>query len=106
MPKENGFPVFPIKTLPPDRMLACARRSRLNWYNYDLIKALVAEELKLFDQIKPDLVLSDFRLSLSTSCELANIPLAAIINAFWTNYSSVRERHLSILYIQRYLGKD
>lgn len=105
MPKEEGFPVFPIKTLPPDRMLACARRSRLNWYNYDLIKTLVAEELELFDQIKPDLVLSDFRLSLSTSCELANIPLAAIINASWTNYSSVRVKAPEHLIYTKIFGK-
>jgi MGT family glycosyltransferase len=90
LPKEEGFPILPIKTLPPERMLAIARKGRTNWYNYDLIKRLVGEELTMFDKIKPDIVLSDFRLSLHTSCELANIPLVAILNASWTNYSSVR----------------
>jgi hypothetical protein len=35
------------------------------------IKILVGEEIILFHQKNPDLMLSDFRLSLSTSYELA-----------------------------------
>ena len=105
LPKEEGFQVLPIKTLPPERMLSVSRRSRVNWYNYNLIKTLVGAELILFDQLKPDLVLSDYRLSLSTSCELANIPLAAILNASWTNYSSVRIKAPEHLIYSKIFGR-
>lgn len=90
--QENEFPVLSVKTLEIDRILACSRQGRVNWYDYDLVKTSVEAELKLFEQIKPDLVLSSFRLTLKTSCELASLPLAVILNSSWTNFSTVRNK--------------
>lgn len=105
LPEENGIQVFPIKTIDPDRVLACSRSGRANWFDYDLIKECVREELKLFEKIKPDIVLTDFRLPLSTSCELANIPLAVILNASWTNYYTAKIKAPEHLNITRIFGK-
>ena len=90
LPRDEGFPVLSVKTIEPERVLACSRNGRANWFDYNLIKTYVTEELKLFDQVKPNLVLTDFRLPLSTSCELAKIPLAVTLNASWTNYYSIK----------------
>jgi MGT family glycosyltransferase len=105
LPRESGFQVLPIKTIDPERVLACSRGGRVNWYDYNLIKECVAEELKLFEKIKPDLVLTDFRLPLSTSCELVGIPLVAILNAAWTNYYTVRLKAPEHLGLTRIFGK-
>jgi len=105
LPREAGFEVFPIKTISPDRVLACSRSGRANWYSYSLLKECVEEDLRLFNKLRPDLVLGDFRLSLSTSCELANIPLAVTLNAAWTNYYAVRIKAPEHLKITRILGK-
>jgi len=105
LPKEEGFPVVSVKTIDPDRVLRCSRSGRANWYNYELIKECVEEELMLFDREKPDLVMTDFRLPLSTSTELANIPLAVTLNAAWTNYYSVRVKPPEHFKISRVLGK-
>ncbi|MCB0651674.1 MAG: glycosyltransferase [Saprospiraceae bacterium] len=87
--QENGFEIITIQTIDPERILACSRDSRTNWYEYDFIKTSVEAELKLFDELRPNLVLMDFRLTLSISCELANIPLAVILNTSWTNFYTV-----------------
>lgn len=105
LPRDAGFDVLPITTIAPDRVLACSRTGRVNWYDYDLIRDCVSAELRLFDRIEPDLVISDFRLPLSTSCEIAKIPLVAILNAAWTNYYSVRVKAPEHLFLTRLLGK-
>ncbi len=105
LPQEAGFQVLPIKTIDPDRVLKCSRNGRVNWFDYELIKACVKAELELFGQVKPDLILTDFRLPLSTSCELAGIPLAVILNASWTNYYSVKTKAPEHLKITQVLGK-
>jgi MGT family glycosyltransferase len=105
LPHEAGFPVLPILTIAPDRVLACSRNGRVDWYDYRLIQECVSAELRLFDQIQPDLVLTDFRLPLSTSCEMAGIPLAVILNAAWTNHYTVRVNAPEHLAITRILGK-
>ena len=105
LPREKGFRVLPIKTINPNRVLECSRSGRANWYEYDLLKECVEEDLKLLRKIKPDLVLTDFRLSLSTSCESAGIPLAVTLNAAWTNYYNVKIKAPEHLKITQLLGK-
>ncbi|MCH7535790.1 MAG: glycosyltransferase [Bacteroidetes bacterium] len=105
LPREKGFQIIPLKTMEPNHALTCVRSGRVNFFDYDMIKDYVDEELKLFDQIKPDLILTDFRLTLSTSCEIADIPLAVTLNASWTNYYDVRIRAVEHIRITQIIGK-
>ena len=105
LPRNEGFPVVHIKTIVPERVLSSSRAGRADWFDYELIKICVEEEIKLFNKIGPDLVLTDFRLPLSTSCELSNIPLAVILNASWTNYYSIRVKAPEHLGVTRIFGK-
>ncbi len=43
----------------------------------------------LYRQVKPDLVLSDFRFSAPISAQVAGIPHAAIVNASSTQYRAL-----------------
>ena len=54
LPRDAGFEVWPITTIDPDRVLACSRNGRVNWYEYDLVAECVAAELELFDRVRPD----------------------------------------------------
>ena len=53
---------------------------------YDLatLSAYVAQDLALISSIRPDIVVGDFRLSLSVSARLACVPYLAIANAYWS----------------------
>lgn len=90
LPRNYGFEVIPVKTIDPDHVLRCSRSGRVNWFNYDLICEGVESDLELFNKVKPDMVLTDFRLTAKISCELAKIPLSVILNASWTDYTNVR----------------
>lgn len=105
LPRESGFPVLPARTISPEFVLQCSRNGRANWYDYHQLKACVKDDLRIFNKVKPDIVLGDFRLSLSTSCELSGIPLAVVLNAAWTNYYSIRIRAPEHFRLTQILGR-
>ncbi len=53
-------------------------------YDFATLDAYVHDDLALLDRVKPDVVIGDFRLSLSVSARLSNIPYLAISNAYWS----------------------
>ncbi len=55
---------------------------------YDLatLQAYVDEDLRILRDFQPDLVVGDFRLSLSVSARLAGVPYMTIANAYWTPF--------------------
>ena len=59
---ENGSPVYGAKTL----------------------RRYVKEDLDLIREVAPDVVVGDFRLSLSVSARLAGVPYMAITDACWS----------------------
>ena len=58
-------------------------------YDADTLTQYVEDDLQLLDKIKPDLVVGDFRLSLSISAPLAKVPYAAVVNAYWSPYADI-----------------
>jgi UDP:flavonoid glycosyltransferase YjiC (YdhE family) len=85
-----SFRRWPLFTIDGPRALAAlARGDRL--YDTQTLERYVADELALFDTVQPDLVVSDFRLSLAVSSRLAGVPCASLINAYWSPFA-VRER--------------
>lgn len=53
-------------------------------YDFDTLDAYVKEDLQIIEAFQPDVVVGDFRLSLSVSARLAGVPYVAIANAYWT----------------------
>jgi UDP:flavonoid glycosyltransferase YjiC (YdhE family) len=73
----------PIASIEPRQFLASLRRgSRL--YSAATLEGYVREELDLLERVDPDLIVGDFRLSLSVSARLARVPYATITNAYWS----------------------
>ncbi len=54
------------------------------------LRGYVVADLQLLDQIKPDFVIGDFRLSLAISCPLRNIKFASISNSYWSPFADVK----------------
>jgi UDP:flavonoid glycosyltransferase YjiC (YdhE family) len=78
-----------IESLSPERFLAAlANGSPL--YDEDTLHRYVREDLRLIEQVAPDILVGDFRLSLAVSARLANIPYIAISNAYWSPYCRQR----------------
>lgn len=56
-------------------------------YDVKTLERYVADELRVMDQVKPHVVIGDFRLSLSVSAPLRGIHCASLINAYWSPYA-------------------
>ena len=81
-----GFKFWEIRSVEKDEALKrVAKGERV--HDERVLTEYVHDELSLLDKVRPDLVVGDFRLSLSTSCTLRNIPLATLINAYWSPYA-------------------
>ena len=72
-------------------------------YDTATLRSYVQDDLKLIAQLKPDLIVGDFRLSLSVSARLAGIPYIAITNAYWSPYYAVTRFPLPVLPMTRFL---
>lgn len=53
-------------------------------YDFDTLVRYVDEDSRLIGDIGPDVVVGDFRLSLSVSARRAKVPYIAIANAYWS----------------------
>lgn len=92
-----------LPSIPPDEFLQALARS-VPFYRYETLQNYVHEELALLEKIKPDLVVGDFRLTLSVSAKVKKIPYATITNAYWSPYADHRKLPLPDHSLNRWLG--
>jgi UDP:flavonoid glycosyltransferase YjiC (YdhE family) len=96
------FSIHPIWSTPgPEFAASLARGKPL--YDVKTLSRYVEDDLALLDQVKPDLVVGDFRLSLAVSAPLRQVPYAAVVNAYWSPYAAT-VYPVPDLPITRYLG--
>lgn len=79
-----------------------ATGSRL--YDFKTLNDYVSEDLCLIPEIRPDLIVGDFRLSLAVSAAIAKVPYAALANAYWSPYAAVPHFPLPDVPASRLLG--
>lgn len=59
-------------------------------YSTDELRRYVTDDIRLLAALDPDVVVGDFRLSLSVSARLAGIPYVTVTNAHWSPYAHSR----------------
>jgi UDP:flavonoid glycosyltransferase YjiC (YdhE family) len=78
-----------IDSISSDRFLeALAKGQPL--YDEKTLAAYVDSDSELFDRVNPDVVVGDFRLSLSISARVAKIPYISLSNVYWSPYAKQR----------------
>lgn len=77
---------LPLFTIDRHRALKKIDRGE-RLYETSVLERYVDEELALFDRVRPDLVVGDFRLSLAVSARLRGIPFATLINAYMSPFA-------------------
>ncbi|MGH8248029.1 MAG: glycosyltransferase, partial [Gammaproteobacteria bacterium] len=93
---------WPIRSIAPQRFLdALARGTPL--YDEATLNGYVEQDLHLLDEVQPDLVVGDFRLSLAVSAPLRGARYASVTNAYWSPYAR-REYPLPEIPIARIVG--
>ena len=91
---QQLFPSLPISqrelfSIQPTDFLAALAAGR-PVYRLETLDQYVANDLEILNELAPDLVIGDFRLSLSVSARLAKIPYINITNAYWSPYAKLR----------------
>lgn len=59
-------------------------------YDQATLTRYVEDDLALIDRVKPDLIVGDFRLSLSVSARLSRVPYVALSNLYWSPFAVQR----------------
>ena len=77
---------FRVRELPCQDGAVFAHRLEhgLPLYDYATLMRYVEDDLALIDSEKPDVIVGDFRLSLSVSARLRSIPYISICDAYWS----------------------
>ena len=83
---ELAFDWKPLQTIPTARFLDNLAKGR-PVYDTETLRGYVREDLALIEEIKPDFIVGDFRISLGVSAKVAGIPYATITNAYWAPHS-------------------
>lgn len=87
--EKQGFQVVPLYEISPDILYGNIRAGKLQFVNNSDIDRMIEADLSLFEQIKPDIVLSDGRFTAPISCHIAGIRHAAIVNVSSTEYRAL-----------------
>jgi UDP:flavonoid glycosyltransferase YjiC (YdhE family) len=86
--RYERFAAGPWQTLELDSIsgkqfgTALARGSPV--YDVATLRRYVRQDLELIERVKPDVIVGDFRLSLSVSARLVGIPYITVTNAYWS----------------------
>jgi UDP:flavonoid glycosyltransferase YjiC (YdhE family) len=82
---------FPVQRWPLWGISAATAQSRLasgkRLYTPRVLRRYVEADLDLIDAVRPDLIVGDLRWSLAVSAPLRRIPLANLINAYWSPHA-------------------
>jgi UDP:flavonoid glycosyltransferase YjiC (YdhE family) len=87
--QAEGLPLVPLPSISAESFLAALAEGR-PLFSAATLARYVEDELRLFDETRPDAVVGDFRLSLSVSARRRRVPYLALANACWSPYA--RER--------------
>jgi UDP:flavonoid glycosyltransferase YjiC (YdhE family) len=84
---EIPFAWNDIASIPSERFLtALAKGASL--YDAETLRSYVREDIALIKQFNPDVVVGDFRLSLSISARICGKPYITITNAYWSPFGN------------------
>lgn len=86
----TAFQRWPLFTIDKEQgFKALAKGERM--YDQKTLERYIADERRVLDQVKPDVVIGDFRLSLAVSAPVSGVHCASLINAYWSPFA-VREK--------------
>jgi UDP:flavonoid glycosyltransferase YjiC (YdhE family) len=76
---------WPIRSILGKTFIKSADRADFHYQKND-IESYIHQELGLFNNVAPELIISDFRPTVTLSAEISHIPYATISNVHWSPY--------------------
>lgn len=77
------WPLWGISAARAQTRLAAGKRL----YTHGVLDRYVKADLAVIEAVRPDLVVGDLRWSLAVSAPVRGVPLASLINAYWSPYA-------------------
>ncbi len=75
-----------IDSLSPKEFLSSLRSGK--WlYTPEVLNSYVQQDMRLFEEIQPDIVVGDMRYSLGISAPRCGVPYVSLCNAYWSPYA-------------------
>jgi UDP:flavonoid glycosyltransferase YjiC (YdhE family) len=83
----QNFPgrFLPLSSISSEQFLDALTRGK-PLYDDETLRRYVHDDLEILDELKPQVVIGDFRLSLSISARLRGIKYIAVSNCYWSPY--------------------
>jgi UDP:flavonoid glycosyltransferase YjiC (YdhE family) len=91
---------LPLHSIPSQQFLKALAEGK-PVYDLQTLRDYVRDDLNLIEKVKPDLIVGDFRLSLSVSARLVGIPYISITSAYWSPYYAGNKYPLPVLPLTR-----
>lgn len=89
--RECGFQSIEFQHLEVDEVIEKSSDFNFDWINSKTINSLFQAQLKIVEEYKPDILVSDTSLTLPMLGEYFNIPVVSIQNAYTSNlYDDIR----------------
>jgi UDP:flavonoid glycosyltransferase YjiC (YdhE family) len=82
----EGVTWHPLPSISPQDWLAVVETPGQT-YSDETIAQYQENEIRLYDEVKPDFIVVDTRWTVSTSAEYRRIPYAQLVNAQWSPYA-------------------
>jgi UDP:flavonoid glycosyltransferase YjiC (YdhE family) len=100
--KGKPWQFIPLQSIGGQQFLrALSRGSPV--YDTQTLRQYVKDDLQIIKKIDPDVIVGDFRLSLSVSARIVGIPYITITNAYWSPYYTDGEFPLPVLSMTKIL---
>jgi len=83
--KDSELTSWTLNSVSSQRFLAALAAGK-PVYDVSTLEQYVLDDMRLLQAARPDVVVGDFRLSLSVSARLAQVPYVSVTNAYWSPY--------------------
>lgn len=77
------WPLWGLSAARAQARLAAGKRI----YSGRVLRRYLASDLAVIDRVRPDLIIGDLRWSLAVSAVVRKVPLASLINAYWSRFA-------------------
>lgn len=102
--RREGFAAREVYGVPPAVAIAAIRRGS-HVFDMKTVAEYVSSDLRLIDDVRPDLIVGDFRLSLNISAEIAGIAYQNIVSGYMIRYYSAPQSPPQTFPAVRMLGR-
>ena len=85
--QSAGLDYIKINTIPSSVFVERVTKGK-QAYTVDEYDSYVKEDLKLIEKLSPDLIISDWRLSVPVCGDISGTPIMMLANAHWSPYST------------------